>query len=230
MTLLDTKINDFLVVYEDNHLIAVNKRSGLLVQGDSTGDITLADLVKKYIKAKYNKPGDVFLGVIHRIDRPVSGLVIFARTSKALARMNELFRLHQVQKTYLAVCEGIPSPPTAELIHWMRKDTEKNKSYLAREGIAGAKLAMLSYQMLSNDGERSLIEVRPQTGRPHQIRLQLSSIGCPIIGDLKYGGVQAADPATIYLHSYRAVFTHPVSKEHLELAAPVPEGGYWSLF
>lgn len=227
---METKNKYFSVVFEDNHLIAVNKHPGMLVQGDSTGDIALVDLVKKYIKSKYHKPGEVFLGVIHRIDRPVSGLVIFARTSKALSRMNELFRNEEIKKTYLAVCQGAPDKTRGVLENWMKKDSEKNKSFISKQGIPDAKFAELSYEVIAQDEKNSFLKIQPKTGRPHQIRLQLSNIRCPIIGDVKYGAKPIEDPSTIYLHGLSAVFIHPVSKESLFLEAPVPETGYWCLF
>lgn len=216
---------NFRVLYEDNHLIAVSKPAGMLVQGDATGDKTLADWVKQYIKDRYNKPGAVFLGIIHRLDRPVSGVVIFARTSKALTRMNEAFRDQKVGKVYWAITKGRPVELEGKLVHYLLKDTTKNKTkaYLRpSRRAAKAKKSTLTYKTIGVLGDHSLLEVHPKTGRPHQIRVQLAEMGCPIKGDLKYGDTRPNSDASIYLHCNQLNFIHPVKKEkvHIEVGAP----------
>lgn len=218
------------VLYEDNHLIIVNKPSGLLVQGDRTGDETLSDQVKAYIKVKYNKPGDVFLGVVHRLDRPVSGAVLFGRTSKALERMNAQFRDRKVQKTYWAIVKERPPQTQAELVHWLRKDRDVNRTTAFNKEVKGTQKAVLSYKLIGRIAEYYLLEIRPITGRPHQIRVQLAKIGCPIAGDLKYGGVKLGDRQSIYLHSRSLEFVHPVKKDELKIEAPLPKDQIWQLF
>ena len=193
------------VIYEDNHLLAVNKPAGVLVQGDITEDKPLSEYVKEFIKVRYNKPGDVFLGVIHRLDRPVSGVVVFARTSKALSRMNKMFQDRQVVKTYLAITRQRPDPLHGKLMHYLAKDREKNivRAYdklSKRAETAGVKKAVLDYEMIGELNGYVLLKIKPQTGRPHQIRVQLASIGCPIVGDLKYGYREANRDASICLH------------------------------
>jgi 23S rRNA pseudouridine1911/1915/1917 synthase len=221
----------FEVVYEDNHLLGVNKHSGLLVQGDKTGDQTLADFVKDWLKHTYQKPGNVFCGIIHRIDRPVSGLVIVAKTSKGLERMNALFRDRKVEKVYLAVVEGQPAQPEGRLVHWLLKDPEANKSTAYLRAVPNALEAVLSYQLACPVRKGySLLMVKPTTGRPHQIRVQLASMGTPIAGDLKYGSKQALPDQSIALHAFRAAFVHPVKQEAIQLQAPVPEQSPWILF
>ena len=210
------------ILYEDNHLIAVNKTGSDLVQGDDTGDEPLSDKVKAYIKKKYNKPGDVFLGVVHRLDRPVSGVVLFARTSKALGRMNKMFQDKEVKKTYWAVVKELPEEDEATLRHFILKDSKKNKSYAFPKMRSGAKEAILSYKMISSSASFHLLEVDLQTGRHHQIRCQLAKIGCPIRGDLKYGFPRSNPNGGITLHARKIRFTHPVTKEALEIVAPVP--------
>jgi 23S rRNA pseudouridine1911/1915/1917 synthase len=215
------------ILFEDNHLIAVNKRAGQLVQGDKTGDVSLDQLLKQYIKKKYNKPGDVFLGVVHRIDRPVSGVVIFARTSKALARMNELFREKQVQKNYWAIVKEMPQPEEATLTHHLVKKESQNKSYAYDKPQSNTKEAIMDYRMIARSDNYFLLEVHLHTGRHHQIRCQLAKIGCPIKGDLKYGFPRSNRDAGISLHARSLSFIHPVRKEPLELIAPVPEDPLW---
>ncbi len=218
------------VLFEDNHLIIVNKPSGSLVQGDRTGDETLTDDVKAYIKKKYKKPGDVFLGVIHRLDRPVSGAVIFARTSKGLERMNKLFRDREVAKTYWAITKHKPLSTEGQLVHWLKKDGSSNRvTAYSREG-RGAQKAILSYELVGRVGEFYLLEVKPETGRPHQIRVQLAKMGCPILGDVKYGGEKFHDPSAIYLHSRAVSFVHPVKNENLTIDAAPPREQIWKLF
>jgi 23S rRNA pseudouridine1911/1915/1917 synthase len=215
------------ILYEDNHLIVVNKPAGILVQGDETGDQTLSDFVKQYLKKKYEKPGAVFLGVVHRIDRPVSGVVVFARTSKALSRMNERFRTREVQKSYLAIAEGQPAEPSATLVHWLRKNESSNKVTAFKRETADAQRCELSYRKIHTPGKFTLLEVKPVTGRSHQIRAQLSAIGCPIYGDLKYGSEHAMEDQSICLHAHRLAFIHPVTLESVEYTAPVPANQIW---
>ncbi|MGQ1946884.1 RluA family pseudouridine synthase [Geofilum sp. OHC36d9] len=210
------------ILYEDNHLIAVNKTGSDLVQGDDTGDEPLSDKVKAYIKKKYNKPGEVYLGVVHRLDRPVSGVVLFARTSKALGRMNKMFQDKEVKKTYWAVVKELPEEDEATLRHFILKDSKKNKSYAFPKMRSGAKEAILSYKMISSSASFHLLEVDLQTGRHHQIRCQLAKIGCPIRGDLKYGFSRSNPNGGITLHARKIRFNHPVTKEALEIVAPVP--------
>jgi len=221
------------VIYEDNHLIAVNKPAGVLVQGDETGDTPITEWVKKYIKDRYNKPGDVFLGVIHRIDRPVSGVVVFARTSKALERMNRLFKERAIEKTYWAITSERPEPLSGHLKHFILKDTSKNlaKAYDRMSNRAkGAKEAHLDYEMLAQIGSHVLLQVKPQTGRPHQIRVQLAAIGCTIRGDVKYGFPVANDDGSICLHSRTMSFVHPVKREPVTITADLPETMFWDYF
>lgn len=211
------------VLYEDNHLIVVNKASSEIVQGDKTGDEPLPEVVKRYIKAKYNKPGEVFLGVTHRLDRPVSGIVVFARTSKALTRMNELFRTHAVKKIYWAIVKDAPEPPEARITHFLVRNEKQNKSYAYDKPVQDSKEATLSYRLLSRSDRYNLLEVVLETGRHHQIRCQLAKIGCPIKGDLKYGFARSNPNGGISLHARRIEFIHPVSKELIVIEAPVPE-------
>ena len=218
------------VIYEDNHLLVVNKPAGILVQGDRTGDPTLLEYAKDYIKVRYDKPGKVFLGLVHRLDRPVSGVVVLARTSKALTRMNELFKKRAVKKTYWALVEGTLAQEHAELVHWMRKDQKKNRASICTSANKEGKKAVLEYQLLMVQGKRRLLEVVPQTGRPHQIRLQLSAIGCPIVGDIKYGYSRKLRDGSVALHAKALDFIHPVKKEALHLEAPIPTVDTWRLF
>jgi 23S rRNA pseudouridine1911/1915/1917 synthase len=218
------------VVYEDNHLLVINKPAGILVQGDSTHDKPLVNYGKEYIKKKYNKPGEVFLGVVHRLDRPVSGLVVFARTSKALERMNKIFHDRKVQKTYWAITKQKTRPEKGKLVDWMIKDTTKNVSKVCSEETEGAKRAELSYRYLGTLNRHHLIEITPKTGRPHQIRVQLSTAGCPIRGDIKYGFKQPNPDASIHLHARKLYFVHPVKKEPVELVAGLPESEFWEQF
>ena len=221
------------VIYEDNHLLAVNKPAGMLVQGDETNDKPLVDFAKDYIKARYGKPGDVFLGVVHRIDRPVSGAVIFARTSKALERMNKIFADREVDKTYWALVKDRPDPLSATLIHYLDKDREKNitKALDApSRRHPDAKRSELTYDLISSIGNYHLLEVHPKTGRSHQIRAQLSRIGLPIKGDLKYGFPTPNKDGSIHLHCRSMKFIHPVTKETIEIMADLPEGQIWEQF
>lgn len=220
----------FDVVYEDNHLIVVNKQSGVLVQGDRTGDAPLSDFVKEYLKEKYNKPGNVFAGVVHRLDRPVSGIVILARTSKALERMNQLFKDREIQKTYWALVKNKPKADAGTLIHWLIKDSEKNVTTAYAKEVKEGQRSELNYQLLERINDCWLLQVKPITGRPHQIRVQLASMGCPIKGDLKYGYKDAAEDGSISLHARKVRFVHPVKKELLTLTAPLPNNESWKAF
>lgn len=215
------------VVYEDNHIIIVNKQSGEIVQGDKTGDTPLSDIVKQYIKEKYNKPGNVFLGVVHRLDRPVSGLVVFAKTSKALSRLNEMFRTGDMHKTYWAIVKKNDIAPEATLTDWLTRNERQNKSYAHNREVPGAKKAVLSYKVRSMSDNYMLLEVRLMTGRHHQIRCQLAHMGCPIKGDLKYGSPRSNPDGSISLMSRRVEFVHPVSKETIAVEAPVPDDRLW---
>jgi 23S rRNA pseudouridine1911/1915/1917 synthase len=220
----------FVVVYEDNHLLIVNKEPGVLVQSDRTGDVPLLDIAKDYIKEKYNKAGDVFLGTVHRLDRPVSGLVVFARTSKALERMNEIFRKRQVQKTYWAVVQRKPKEEKGKLTHYLLKDEATNTVKAFDYEVPGSQRAELTYRLLGKVNEHYLIEVNPITGRPHQIRVQLASMGCPIRGDVKYGFPRFNADNSINLHARRLYFMHPVKKEPLICMAGVPNNAFWEEF
>lgn len=215
------------VVYEDNHIIIVNKQSGEIVQGDKTGDTPLSDIIKQYIKEKYNKPGNVFLGVVHRLDRPVSGLVVFAKTSKALSRLNEMFRTGDVHKTYWAIVKKNDIAPEATLTDWLTRNERQNKSYAHNREVPGAKKAVLSYKVRSMSDNYMLLEVRLMTGRHHQIRCQLAHMGCPIKGDLKYGSPRSNPDGSISLMSRRVEFVHPVSKETIAVEAPLPDDRLW---
>jgi len=223
------RLEDRHIVYEDNHLIAVFKPSGVLVQSDRTGDPALNDSVKAYIKKKYKKPGDVYLGTIHRLDRPVSGLVIFAKTSKALSRMNALFRDKEIRKTYFALCDRKPKKLAQTLVHWLTKDNYKNIARAHDKEVKQSKKAELEYQYISTANHKHLLRVQPKTGRPHQIRVQLAKMGCPIHGDLKYGSERGRD-TFIYLHAYSLEFIHPVKKEKLTLHCPFPDDVNWNFF
>ena len=218
------------VVYEDNHLIIVNKSSSEIVQGDKTGDKPLAEMVKEYIKQKYHKPGNVFLGVVHRLDRPVSGLVVFARTSKALARLNEMFRTKEVHKTYWAIVGNCPPTEEGEFVHWLVRNEKQNKSYAYDKEKPEAKKAVLDYKLIGRSERYFLLEVDLKTGRHHQIRCQLAKMGCPIKGDLKYGSPRSNPDGSICLHARRVRFVHPVSKQEIDVTAPVPEGNLWHSF
>ncbi len=219
------------ILFEDNHLIAVNKPPGILVQADETGDSTLTDMVKLYIKDRYKKPGDVFLGIVHRIDRPVSGTVVFARTSKALTRMNKLFADRAVEKTYWAVTTERPKPIEDKLIHYLLKDKEKNKVTLFNKAkYKNAKKCILDYSLICEMGDHFLVEVKPHTGRPHQIRAQLSRIGCVIRGDRKYGSQHNQRNGMIYLHSRSLSFIHPVKKEPVLISCDPPDEQIWNKF
>jgi len=218
------------VLYEDNHLIAVNKLPSEIVQGDKTGDTPLSEDVKQYIKEKYEKPGKVFLGVIHRIDRPVSGVVVFARTSKALSRMNELVKKREMDKIYWAIVKNRPDNPERELRHFLVRNEKKNKSFASMTQKKGAKEGILRYRLQKQSKDYHLLEIELLTGRHHQIRAQLAAIGCPIKGDLKYGFDRSNKDASISLHARSVSFVHPVSKEPISIIANPPQDVLWDYF
>ena len=218
------------VVYEDNHIVVVNKTSSEIVQGDKTGDTPLSEMVKQYLKEKYNKPGNVFIGVTHRFDRPVSGLVVFAKTSKALPRLNEMFRNGEVKKTYWAIVKECPKETEGELVHYLVRNEKQNKSYAYDKEVKNSKKAVLHYKLIGHSQNYYLLEVDLKTGRHHQIRCQLAKMGCPIKGDLKYGSPRSNPDGSICLHARTVQFVHPVSKEMIRLTAPVPEGNLWNGF
>lgn len=215
------------VIYEDNHIIIVSKQSGEIVQGDKTGDMPLSETVKAYIKEKYAKPGAVFLGMVHRLDRPVSGLVVFARTSKALSRLNDMFRNGEVHKTYWAIVQSRPPQDEGMLEHWLVRNEQQNKSYAYDHERPRAKKAVLKYRLIGQSDRYYLLEVHLLTGRHHQIRCQLAAMGCPIKGDLKYGAKRSNPDGSISLLARRVEFVHPVSKETIAVEAPLPEDCLW---
>ncbi|WP_422860119.1 RluA family pseudouridine synthase [Flagellimonas sp. S174] len=217
------------VLYEDNHLIIVNKRPGDIVQGDKTGDIPLSEVVKEYLKIKYNKPGNVFLGVVHRLDRPTSGIVVFARTSKALPRLNALFSQGKTKKTYWAMVKKSPQKTTDTLIHWLVRNPKQNKSYAHASEVPNSKKAILSYRILNELDNYTLLEIDLKTGRHHQIRAQLAAIDCHIKGDLKYGAQRSNPNGSIHLHARSLEFEHPVKKEPVQCIAPTPKDPLWKL-
>ncbi len=218
------------ILYEDNHIIIVNKKCGDIVQGDKTGDKTLADEVKEYIKHKYNKPGEVFLGITHRLDRPTSGIVIFARTSKALSRLNKMFGEQKIHKTYLAVVNNKPPKLQDTITHYLIRNRKQNKSYASKKEIKNSKEARLSYELIGNSKDYFLIKILLHTGRHHQIRAQLAELGCLIKGDLKYGFPRSNPDGGIHLHAYKINFIHPVKKEPINITAKPPEDVLWNYF
>ena len=215
------------VLYEDNHVIVVNKTCSEIVQGDKTGDKPLSEIVKEWLKEKYNKPGNVFCGVAHRLDRPTSGLVVFAKTSKALTRLNEMFKTHEVKKTYWAVVKNCPKEPEAEIMHYLVRNEKQNKSTAFDTEKKDSKKAILHYKVIARSDTYYLLEIDLKTGRHHQIRCQLAKIGCPIKGDLKYGAERSNPDGGISLHARRVSFIHPVSKQMIDVTAPVPEDRLW---
>ncbi len=215
------------VLYEDNHLIVINKRPGDIVQGDKTGDVPLSEVVKEYIKIKYEKPGNVYLGVVHRLDRPTSGIVLFSKTSKALPRLNKLFKEKEAKKTYWAVVKNAPPKQQDTLVHFMKRNPKQNKSYAHIKEVPDSKKAIFEYRVIKELNNYYLLEIDLHTGRHHQIRSQLSSIGCPIKGDLKYGFDRSNKDGSIHLHARKLVFNHPVKKEMLEVIAPPPNDPIW---
>ena len=218
------------VIYEDNHIIIVSKRAGDIVQGDKTGDTPLSETVKLYIKDTCHKPGDVFLGVVHRLDRPVSGLVVFARTSKALSRLSEMFRTRSVRKTYWAIVGNQPSQSEGTLTHWLTRNPKNNTARAYEREVPGSKQAVLDYRVIARSDRYWLLEVDLHTGRHHQIRCQLAKIGCPIRGDLKYGAPRSLPDGGISLHARRVSFEHPVSHLPIDVTAPVPDEPLWQAF
>lgn len=217
-------------VYEDNHIIIINKKPGEIVQGDKTGDEPLVETVKAYLKEKYAKPGNVFCGVVHRLDRPVAGLVIFAKTSKALKRLNEMFRNGEVRKTYLALTRNRPPKDSDRLVHYITSTERNNKSYASLTQKKDAKQAALSYRLIGSSDHYHLLEINLETGRKHQIRVQLSAIGCPIKGDLKYGDRRSNPDGSISLQAHSIEFEHPVSHKQISVVAPLPDDNLWQAF
>lgn len=218
------------IVYEDNHLIIVYKHSGEIVQGDKTGDVPLSEDVKCYLKEKYQKPGNVFLGVVHRLDRPVAGLVVFAKTSKALTRLNKMFRDGEVHKTYWAITKNLPPQPEGTLTHWLVRNEKQNKSYAYDHEVPHSKKAILKYRLIGQSDHYCLLEVNLMTGRHHQIRCQLAHMGCPIKGDLKYGAQRSNPDGSICLLAHHVEFVHPVSKQLISLDSPLPEDKLWQVW
>ena len=218
------------IVYEDNHIIIVSKQSGEIVQGDKTGDVPLSEMVKQYVKEKYRKPGAVFLGVVHRLDRPVFGLVVFARTSKALERLNRMFANGEIHKTYWAITQNRPEADEGTLEHWLTRNEKQNKSYASDREKPNSKRAVLKYKVIGESERYNLLEINLLTGRHHQIRCQLAAIGCPIKGDLKYGAKRSNPDGSISLLARRVEFVHPVSKEFISVEAPLPDDPLWQVF
>lgn len=218
------------IVYEDNHLIIVYKHSGEIVQGDKTGDVPLSEDVKCYLKEKYQKPGNVFLGVVHRLDRPVAGLVVFAKTSKALTRLNKMFRDGEVHKTYWAITKNLPPQSEGTLTHWLVRNEKQNKSYAYDHEVPHSKKAILKYRLIGQSDHYCLLEVNLMTGRHHQIRCQLAQMGCPIKGDLKYGAQRSNPDGSICLLAHHVEFVHPVSKQLISLDSPLPEDKLWQVW
>ncbi|AFU69968.1 RNA pseudouridylate synthase RluCD-like protein [Psychroflexus torquis ATCC 700755] len=216
------------VIFEDNHLIVINKRPGDIVQGDKTGDLPLSEVVKLYLKEKYNKPGEAYLGVVHRLDRPTSGVVVFSKTSKALSRLNKAFADRDTHKVYWAVVKNKPKPESARLVHYLKRNTKQNKSYAHIKPVEDSKEAVLSYQKIQSLDNYHVLEITLETGRHHQIRSQLSAIGCPIKGDLKYGFDRSNKNASIHLHSKKLTITHPVRKEDISFEAKLPDDVIWN--
>ncbi|WP_324026925.1 RNA pseudouridine synthase [Maribacter sp. BPC-D8] len=221
-------VDNLQVLFEDNHLIVINKRPGDIVQGDKTGDQPLSDTVKAFIKKKYDKPGNVYLGVVHRLDRPTSGIVVFAKTSKALPRLNKMFAEKDAKKTYWAIVKNKPEAPEKRLVHWMKRNTKQNKSYANIKEVPDSKKAILTYKILKKLDRYFLLEVDLETGRHHQIRSQLTAIGSPIKGDLKYGFDRSNADGSIHLHARKLRLMHPVKKEPLEIIAPPPNDPIWN--
>jgi 23S rRNA pseudouridine1911/1915/1917 synthase len=227
MKVVSTKDN-LQILHEDNHIIVVNKRVGDIVQGDKTGDKPLSDVVKEYIKEKYNKPGEVFLGVVHRLDRPTTGIVVFARTSKALTRLNEMFSNRTTQKTYWAVVKNKPPKTEDILVHFLKRNEKNNTSKAHLKEVPDSKKASLDYKVIKTLDNYFVLEINLHTGRHHQIRAQLSAVGCPIKGDLKYGFDRSNPDGGIHLHARQLMITHPVTKESLVLTAPTPNDAIWN--
>ncbi len=226
----DLKAFSEQIIYQDNHLLVLNKMPGQLVQCDKTGDFSLIELSKEYIKQKEQKPGNVFLGSIHRLDRPCSGIVVYAKTSKALSRMNEIFREKQSIKTYLAATESCPKILNGTIENWLKKNEKLNKSFVVDKNTKDAKLAVLDYECIGSSDKYSLIKINLKTGRHHQIRVQLSNIDCPIKGDIKYGAKRNNRDLSIHLHAWKLKFIHPVTKEEIEFVAKPPDDALWNYF
>ena len=226
MKILSDKTN-LQILHEDNHIIVVNKRVGDIVQGDKTGDKPLSEVVKEYVREKYNKPGEVFLGVVHRLDRPTTGIVVFARTSKALARLNDLFKNRETQKTYWAIVKNKPAQPEGELVHYLKRNEKNNTSKAHLKEVPESKVASLDYKVIKSLNNYSALEINLHTGRHHQIRAQLAAIGNPIKGDLKYGFDRSNPDGGIHLHARSLSFLHPVTKIALKITAPVPDDPLW---
>lgn len=227
---MSSEVKDSMVVYEDNHLIAINKQAGTIVQMDETGDPSLEDLVKDYIAFKYKKPNGAFLGVVHRLDRPVSGLILFAKTSKAMDRLNLMFKERDMQKVYWAVVRKQPPATAGKLEHWLYRDRSKNITKAYPKQVEGSRFAELSYKIIGQLEGYYLLEVRPVTGRTHQIRVQLATMGCPIVGDNKYGYPRGSLKRSICLHARSLEFVHPVRKEPIRIEARLPDDGFWNKF
>lgn len=227
MKILSTK-NNLQILHEDNHIIVINKRVGDIVQGDKTGDKPLSEVVKEYIKEKYNKPGEVFLGVVHRLDRPTTGIIVFARTSKALTRLNELFKNRETQKTYWAIVKNKPQKSEDKLVHFLKRNEKNNTSKAHINEVPESKIASLDYRIIKELNNYFALEINLHTGRHHQIRAQLSAIGSPIKGDLKYGFDRSNPDGGIHLHARQLIFIHPVSKESIIIIAPAPEESVWN--
>ena len=224
-------MNDSIeVLHEDNHVIVVNKRASDIVQGDKTGDVTMPDLIKEFLKVKYDKPGNIFCGVVHRLDRPTSGAVVFAKTSKALSRLNEQFREQDTKKTYWAIVEKAPKNQTGTLTNYLLKNEKQNKSYVHENELKGAKKAILKYKQIAQSDRYFLLEIDLETGRHHQIRVQLANMGCIIKGDLKYGAKRSNPDGSIHLHARGLDFIHPTTKEIIKIVAPVPDESLWKWF
>lgn len=222
--------NDLQVLHEDNHVIVVNKRPSDIVQGDKTGDVTMPDQIKEFLRVKYNKPGNIFCGVVHRLDRPTSGAVVFAKTSKSLTRLNEQFREKDTKKIYWAVVEKAPQSNTGHLENFLLKNEKQNKAYVHQKEVSGSKKAILDYRVVSQSDKYTLIEVVLHTGRHHQIRAQMAHIGCIIKGDLKYGAKRSNADGSIHLHARYLSFIHPTTKETIQITAPVPDDSLWKWF
>ena len=218
------------IIFEDNHLLVINKDAGVLVQGDKTGDTPLSDLAKAYVKEKYQKPGNVFCGVVHRLDRPTSGAVVFARTSKALERLNAQFRDKNTSKVYWAIVAAKPPKNSDSLVHFLKKNEKQNKSYATLTEVAGSKKAILTYRLLISSDKYHLLEIELETGRHHQIRVQLATIGCEIKGDVKYGARRSNSDGSIGLHARFLEIDHPTTKERIKIVAPVPDDSLWNVF
>lgn len=225
---IHSTIENLQVLFEDNHLIIINKRPGDIVQGDKTGDRPLSETVKAFLKKKYDKPGNVYLGVVHRLDRPTSGIVVFAKTSKALPRLNKMFAEKNAKKTYWAIVKNRPKEPEKKLVHYLKRNTKQNKSYAHTKEVVNSKKAILSYRLLKSLDNYHLLEVDLETGRHHQIRSQLTEIGCPIKGDLKYGFNRSNENGSIHLHARKLSLMHPVKKELMEIEAPLPNDPIWN--